>query len=354
MTPQVQALCDQLMSKIDLTQNRNIHFMDVIQCFQVAKVPVKGSANSIRPSIRTCHDVTKLKSLLAEINTLINNHILFGNKAVVVFEGVSKNSINELVAVLDNTFASRSLVLDNPYISALDQKEDVDGVVFYKFKTQRAVKIEDHLDKGEVLLVNASHAKKYTSFIGVKEALVDCFDAVVIDKTRERVFVHADMVSILKHRKELDVLNSLCCIINDLTGCNFKLNFRDEALNVFKCVNNFYKDLSSKGVTELRFFGSDGASHIAKSPNKNIDIRETNVHKGGVKEEQLYKQNIRTYYIVKNLPCRPDTPFVTIGVSRRVYDNSGSIVETKISLIDGCRRLQSYLHCMNEIIKASK
>jgi hypothetical protein len=354
MTPQVKALCDQLMSKIDLTQDRNIHFMDVIQCFQIAKIPVKGSANSIRPSIRNCHDVEKLKSLLNEIQKVIDNHILFGNKAVVIFEDVSKSAIQELMKTLDKVFSNKDFVVNSDYVSAVSEKINIEGVVFYKFKTERVVRLQEPLDKSQVVSVETTHLQQYTSFIGVKETLVECFDAIILDESRKRVLVHVDMVSILKHRKEIDVLNSLCGIVNNVNGIQFKLNLRDEALNVFRCVDNFYKDSNSKGVTELRFFGSDGASHLAKSPSKIVDIRDTNVHKGGVKEELINNQNIRNYFIVKNIPCAPDVPFVTIGVSRRVYDNSGTVVETKVSLIDGCKCLQSYLHCINEIIKASK
>lgn len=353
MTAKAQNLQDDIMSKIDIAQDRKIHFIDVIQCFDVAKTSVKASANSIRPSVKKCSDFNKLKVLIAELDSLLERHALFANKAIMIFNGIDKNDTDSLNYVLDKVFHQPSYDLGSPYLGAPYKIYNLNAVKIYTFLTKRTVRYENDVDMSKVTFDTTYDHPTFTALVGIIEKTITCYDAIIVDPLNKRVIVQADMASILKHKKESDVIKSLCGVVNHFDEKSFKLNFRDNSLNVFKCVRNFYDDTKSKGVVELRFFGSDGVSHSAKSPNKKIDIRDTNVHKGGVKEELANAQHIRSYYIIKNVPINSDSPLITIGMDRRLYDASGTLPETKISFLDDCKTFASYFHCIDKIIQAS-
>lgn len=140
----------------------------------------------------------------------------------------------------------------------LSQKE---AVSLHHFRKVREIFSKENIDINRFSEDVQSELKAFDHIIGVRATKLNCYDAIIFNFKENIMIIQLDLISMLNageiDKNIEDFLRTLNTLISNKLGNNFKIDKKTNAINLYPCIENFYKNIEGT-ITRLSFTTSKG------------------------------------------------------------------------------------------------
>ncbi|HHL1991317.1 hypothetical protein NQ659_07250 [Acinetobacter baumannii] len=334
---------------IDECRIRGITLDDFRRSFRSVSAEQPKQWRSI-PSILSMLNQENLEKLSEKIKKLLENHRLYNDKLLVIYENQDNAYLQELDQLfnkitVENKQLDNSYVADSSYI--LSQK---DKVSLHHFRKIRDIFSKEDIDIDRLPKDAQSELNEFDRIIGVRATKLDCYDAVIFDFKENLMILQLDLISMLNageiDKNIEDFLKTLNSLISSNIGNTYKIDKKTNAVNLYPCITNFYKN-SEGAITRLSFTTSKGVHHETLK-GAATDIRKADYHIGGKAKES---GNIYPYRVTKKFELDIDNkPQAFIGVKYNYFAKPGAKFLASARIFD-VMNFTSYTYIISKIIE---
>lgn len=317
-----------LVDKIKFCEERRIDLDIVEDIFEKAGVDVAHRWGSLTSEAVRCSD-TKASQIEKKISVLLENHIRYDNKLIMVFDHILEDGIQEFTNAFIKVYSDSTSFEDTEYIA--DSCHQVtDDLILYNFKIVREVSERKELTESDLGHLAEGVLSKYNRIIGYRPVQITCFDAVALDLKNKRLILQLDLGSIILANAVDKFFNNLKVSVNKafrkvgVTNC--RIPDKAQFINLYTTIQNFY-DKEEGEITKASFSTSKN-NHHETLRDRARDIRKAEYHLRGKAAEEALGGKIRPYRISKRFERITDTwPQVYTGVHYRYFNKNISGVK---------------------------
>lgn len=338
-----------LQKKIDECRTRGITLDDFRKSFSSISVEQPKQWRSI-PSILNLLDKKTLAKLAKKVEHLLMCHRFYNDKLLIIYENQDITSLKKLDDFFTElTTANESIgynyVADNSYTLS-----EQDETTLHHFRKVRDLFSKEDIDVSKFQKDTQSDLNEFDRLIGVRATELNCYDAIIFDFKKRTMLLQLDLISMINagevDKNIDDFLKTLNILISENLGDAFKINKKTTAINLYKCIQNFYNNTEG-AVTRLSFTTSKGVHHETLK-GVATDIRKADYHIGGKAKES---GNISPYRIIKKFELDVNNkPQAFIGVRYNYFTKPVSKFLASARIFD-VMNYKSYIYILGKIIE---
>jgi len=312
-----------LIDNIKICEERRIDLSIVEDIFEREGIEVIHRWSSLTAAAASCGDEAAT-NIAEKVDKLLTNHILYDDKLIMILDRLFEDESHEFNDAFSEIYSVDEAFSDSDYIA--DSSYDVgNGVSIYCFKIVREISERKELtesDLGEL----ASVLDKYNRVIGYRPVKVTCYDAVIVDTTKNRVILQLDLGSIVLANAVDKFFHKLITSINkafDVAGVtNCRLLEKIQFENLYTAIQKFYDN--EEGEVTSASFSTSKNNHHETLRDRARDIRKAEYHLRGKAAEEALGGKIRPYRISKRFERATNKwPQVYAGVHYRYFNKPG-------------------------------
>lgn len=317
-----------LVDKIKFCEGRRIDLDIVEDIFEKAGVDVAHRWGSLTSEAVRCSD-TKASQIEEKISTLLENHIRYDNKLIMVFNHLTDDDIHEFINAFIKVY-SDSTSFEGTEYTADSCHEVTEDLILYNFKIVREVSERKELTMSDLGNLAEDVLGQYSRIIGYRPVKITCFDALAIDIKNKRLILQLDLGSIVLANAVDKFFQNLRVSINKafrkLGVINCRVPEKAQFSNLYTTLQNFYDN--EEGEVTKASFSTSKNNHHETLRDRARDIRKAEYHLTGKAAEEAQGGKIRPYRISKRFERITNTwPQVYTGVHYRYFNKNISGVK---------------------------
>lgn len=346
------AKVNELVSMIIECESRRISLDILSKIFAKQNIEVAHRWQSLKTKAKICTD-RELDKLQKNISNLLNNHILYDDKIVIIFDCFEQAELFELQAVLSNSLdhANNDLFEDSNYIFSYSKTIN-ENINIFGFHIIREVYERKELTEKDLGEIASIELKEFDRIVGYRPVKIDCYDSIIIDTSKNLLILQLDLGSIIIANAYDKFTNNLIKCLNNIliklnaTAC--RIESRSAAINLYSCMKKFYNNAEGE-VTKVSFTSSKNNHHETLKNNAR-DVRKADYHVKGKAAEELVGGKISPYRVSKRFSNTANNwPQVNVGVHYRYFAKPGSKILHDAHIFDiSC--YDDYVYIIDKIL----
>ena len=360
MTAQVTAKIDEnndhprksLLDKIKFCEERRIDLDIVEEIFEKVGVDVAHRWGSLTSEAVRCSD-TKASQIEEKLSAILENHIRYDNKLIMVFDQLTEDDIQEFINAFIKVYSDSTSFDGTEYVA--DSCHQIAGdLILYNFKIVREVSERKELTESDLGDFAEEVLSKYKRIIGYRPVQIICFDALALDLKNKRLVLQLDLGSIVLANAVDKFFNNLKVSINKafrkvgVTNC--RIPDKAQFINLYTTMQNFYDN--EEGEITKASFSTSKNNHHETLRDRARDIRKAEYHLRGKAAEEALGGKIRPYRISKRFERITNTwPQVYTGVHYRYFNKNISGMKNLYEAhIFDIKSYDDYIFIINKIL----
>ncbi|NUG13299.1 hypothetical protein HUN13_17115, partial [Acinetobacter seifertii] len=341
-----------LVDIIKFCEERRIDLDIVVDIFEKVGVDVAHRWGSLSSEAVRCSDTEALK-IEEKLLVLLENHIRYDNKLIMVFDHLTEDEIQEFINAFITVYSDNTSFEGTEYIADSCHQVEED-LILYNFKIVREVSERKELTESDLGHFAEEVLSKYNRVIGYRPVQITCFDGVALDLKNKRLVLQLDLGSIILANAVDKFFNDLKLSINKafrkvgVTNC--RIPDKAQFVNLYNTIQNFYDN--EEGEITKASFSTSKNNHHETLRDRARDIRKAEYHLRGKAAEEALGGKIRPYRISKRFERITDIwPQVYTGVHYRYFNKAISgpknLYEAHIFDI---KSYDDYIYIINKIL----
>lgn len=340
---------NELQLIIDECRTRGITLDDFRNSFRSISAEQPKQWRTI-PSILNMLSQDSLEKLSEKARKLLESHRFYNDKLLIIYEKQDSTCLRKLDHLFTQITADNEPLACDYIANASYDLSQKEAVSLHHFRKVREIFSKENIDINRFSEDVQSELKAFDHIIGVRATKLNCYDAIIFNFKENIMIIQLDLISMLNageiDKNIEDFLRTLNTLISNKLGNNFKIDKKTNAINLYPCIENFYKNIEGT-ITRLSFTTSKGV-HNETLKGTATDIRKADYHIGGKAKES---GNIYPYRVTKKFELdRDNKPQALLGVRYSYFAKPGEKFLASARIFD-VMNFRSYTFIINKIIE---
>jgi hypothetical protein len=332
---------------LDGLRQRQINFRDLTATLRSNDMPVANGWGKLLPKFKALPSSTDFASYLEVLKKLYRNHILYSERAVVVFQ-FPEGELASLTANIDSWVEPSSVFATNfpfpveestlkslssdPIYTKVVGKDGAKGGRTLVCCSKRYVRSREVIDYSDFPKQVLETLAAYDEIVGVRSRFVQAFDTLNFRVNDGQIILTIDLCGNLSLE---DVGRAIIIHLEKLNAClavaGYKGDVDDLRINFFPKIADLYSD--PDGIVErIGHVTTSGSNKNERMRSKAKDLRHEPYHQEGLKAinggTDLFsigkRWDMNGYYIGVEIP----------GSHKQAGDPNAKV---QVAIFEGCR-----------------